>query len=611
MRHLGKIRFGFALVVCAFLTAQAASAQVSVEGVQFQNLFGNIGFGYDGQTGLNEPSSHDFGVTGNLNTSGFYYNPSFLAFQANTFYSRADSSEEAATLSDSKGVNLGSAIFGGTTFPGFASFGANWGASSSYGLPGLTGLNATSNNRNFSVSWMFRDLPVKNLSVYFADNMNDTTIPGVGFSSDSSSKGFGIATGGYKFAGFSLAGGYQYSLSDVTSNVSGADGGSVSSHGSSDVFHVMSSRSLPGHGEVTLAAYRIMTEGSSEGDKGNSDSDEFDASISSHVWRIPLAGSISYNDNVYGSVLQQLNASGQLVDQSYSGPKIAELNMSLYSSYVLPHRIFLTGYATREEEFVMGQSASALAFGGNVSYAFGKFIKGLTVTVGMHDVADRAGNEGAGVIANANYRRNLGAWVVQANAGYNQSIQTMLALNTESSGGASVEVRRNLGDKASFGANAGYGRSLFSNTNGQFTEEKNAGMNLSWMRQTLSAFYSEAGGNAIITSQGLVASTTPGLTGSQVVPYSGKSYTAGYANTLIKNLNLHFAWSKFVSTGSGAGLFSNVSAEGYNGGLMYVYHKTNFIANFAHNQQGASVTNSLPSNVTVFYVGLSRWFNFF
>lgn len=611
MRLFGKSRFRFGLVVCVFLLTQAAIAQVELGGVQFHTLNGNLGFGYGGQSGENELSNHGTGLNGNLNTNGFYYNPGFLSFQAGTYYARAESSAESTNLSDSKGYNLGAAIFGGTTFPGYASFGQNWGQNSVYGLPGLSGLNSTSNNRDFGISWMFRDLPVKNLSVYFADDANQTDIPGVGFNSEGTSKGFGVSTGGYNIAGFSLGAGYQHSLGDVTSNIAGPEGESFTSHGSSDLFHVLTSRTLPRHSHFTLSVYRMMTRSSSEGEKANTDSDEFDSSILSHVWRLPLSATVSYNDNVYGTVLQQLNTSGQLVNVSFSGPKIGELNMNLSSSYTLPHRIFVTGYVSHQEEFVAGRSVSATAYGGNASYGFGKFIKGLTVTAGVHDIATQAGNEGMGLVGAANYRRNLGAWILQANGNYSQGVQTILATSTESQGAAFASVRRTLENKISFGANAGIGRSLFSNTHGQSTETKNAGFNLGWMKQSLSAYYAESSGEAIITSQGLVAVTAPGLSSNQVVPYSGKSYNAGYANTLIKNLNVSFAWSRFMSEGTGTGLFSNVSAETYSGGAVYTYRKLNILANFAHSQQGASVTTALPSNITVFYFGISRWFNFF
>src|SRR5208283_1047719 len=144
-----------------------------------------------------------------------------------------------------------------------------------FGVGGLgAGLNSTSNNRDFAVSWLFRNLPVKNLSVYFSDNVNNVAIPGLGLTTDSSSKGFGASSSGYRVAGFLIGAGYQHSMGDVNSNISGTDGETITGSGSSDVFHVLSSRTLPGQTTLTLSAYRIMTRSSSQGDNSSSDSDE-------------------------------------------------------------------------------------------------------------------------------------------------------------------------------------------------------------------------------------------------------------------------------------------------------------------------------------------------
>ena len=612
MRFWGINRFSFLLLLSVLLAAQGAVAQVEIGGAQLQNLNGNLGTGYGGQMTEGEQSTHDMGFNGNLSSNGYYYSPNFLAFQANTFYSRADSNAEAATFANSEGYNLGASIFGGSQFPGYVSFGQNWGENGNYGLSTLgTGLNSTSNNTNFAVSWLFRNLPVKNLSVYFADSLNNVAIPGLGVTTDVGTKGFGVSTSGYNILGFLVGMGFQRSTTDATSNLSGTEGGTFTSSGSSNVFHVMASRTLPWDSKFNVSFYRIMTDSSGEGDTSNSDMNEVDASISSHVWRLPLSGTISYNDNVYASVLQQLNSSGQLTDLTVNSPKIGELNMSLSSSYTLPHRIFVTGFVTHQEEFIAGASVGATSAGGTVSYGFGKFLKGLTLTVGMHDTASQEGNTGAGLVGAATYLRNVGAWRLAANAYYNQGIQTLLATSTESSAGGNVSLRRNLGERVTFGVNAGAGRSIFSSVAGQSMETKTAGVFLGWMRQTLSASYAESSGTAIVTNLGLVPVSVPGLVGSQIVPFSGKSYNAGYANSLIKHMNLSLSWGKFNSTGSGAGLFSNVSSQLYSGSLIYTYRKLNFTANCAESKQGASVSSALPSNIKVYYFGVSRWFSFF
>src|SRR5208337_4276423 len=118
-------------------------------------------------------------------------------------------------------------------------------------------------------------------------------------------------------------------------------------------------------------------------------------------------------------------------------------------------------------------------------------------------------------------------------------------------------------------------------------------VNLGWMRQTLSVFYADSSGTSLLTSQGPVGVPVPGLVSSGIMPYSGKSYSAGYANSLIRHMIMTLIWSKFESTGTSTWLFSNVSSQTFSGSMTYTYRKINFVSSFTRAKQGASVTTAL------------------
>ena len=130
--------------------------------VQFGNLqmraSGNAETGYDGQNieGTGAGSSHDIGVGGNGTLNGFYYNPTFLSFQASPYYNRAQSSADSTNITNSRGYTLNSQIFGGSSMPGSISFNQGWGNNGVYGLPGLSGLTTSNDARNFAIGWLFR-----------------------------------------------------------------------------------------------------------------------------------------------------------------------------------------------------------------------------------------------------------------------------------------------------------------------------------------------------------------------------------------------------------------------------------------------------------------------
>jgi len=612
---LTRIALG-ALGLSILLGGSSAIAQINVEGLTLQGANGTLNAGYDGAIASGQDSSHDLGIGGDAGISGYYYNPKFLSFHATSEYDRAQSNAGSTSLGTSKGFSFGSQIFGGSADPGAISYGQNWGQTGTYGLPVLAGLNSTSSNRDFGISWMINSLPlVKNLTVFYANDESNTTIPGLGVSSNVHAQVFGVGSSGYRVGGFSLGGGYEH-VNDVSSANLLDTNSEVSSTGSLDTFHLVSARALPRGGSILMSAYRTQSDSKSVGESGNTATDEFDTSISSRIWRVPLSGSVSYNDNVYGDVLQELNAAGETVQVSTTSPRTGILNMSISSSHAFPYSIFVTGYANREEVYLGGVSEGATSFGANVAYGFGRRLKGLTILFGMHDAASQVGNGGGGLFATVNYLRNFGAWRTMSSFSYNQNVQTLQGLYTSSSMSGFTSLRHELYHGLSFGASAAFTSTVFS-VDGYDSRSENATTNLSWLKQTVTATYAQSSGSGIVTSTGVVAITTPGLVSNAEVPFSGRGYGAGYSNSMVPHMGVSVGWSSFLSgnsstsTSGAESVLSNVSSQSYTGSLTYNLRKLTFLANALYEHQGANNAVGQPSRTLIYYFGVSRCFKFF
>ena len=191
-------------------------------------------------------------------------------------------------------------------------------------------------------------------------------------------------------------------------------------------------RALPGAGNFQASAYRTVSTDTSEGSNSHNTSDDINTSVTEHVWRLPITTTVDYNDNVYASLLQQLNGSGQTVLVTDNSPTTRILLTTVGTSYRFPYAIFVSGFVTRQEEYQLGQSFGATQVGGNVTYNFGRWFKGLSVMVGANDSASQNGNQGAGMVATATYLHRFGKWETTSNVSYNQNVQTMLALYTQS-----------------------------------------------------------------------------------------------------------------------------------------------------------------------------------
>ena len=601
------------ILLAFILGALPVLAQLQIDGLHL-NANGDVAFGYDGQYGDLTSSSHDYGIGGNGNVNGYYYNPNFLSFQANPYYDRGQGNAETTSISDSRGYTLSSVIFGGSKDPGYVSFSQGWDQDSLYGLPGLPGLITTGDSRNFGAGWTFRDLPfIPYMGLSYSDSQTDTSLLGSGLSTSSNTKGFGASIGGYNLAGFPLGLTYQHMHNTSESNLYSSDGASDISENTTNTFLFATGHSLPHHSVFRVSAFRAYMDSNSPGagESSHSVDDDISASITSHVWRLPLSGSVDYNDNVYGEILQELNSSGQMVPITTNEPTVRSLLMNVSTSYSFPHSIFATVFGSRQEEWILGTSFSATQFGATVNYHFGRRFKGLTFTVGANDGASQAGNYGAALISNVTYLRNFGNWETSSSVSYSQNVQTMLAMYTQSQLSYTASVRRHLQNGLSLNIGGGGGRSVFVQQAGNSSHSETVNASVNWLRQTANTSYSQSSGTAIATSQGLVLVTTPGLVPNLQQVFSGQSFVVGYGNSLIRHLAFNSGWSKFTSNGSGQGVFSHSSSTEFIASLQYTYRKLSYYSRVVKYSQGLNSQGIPPSTGINYSFGVSRWFNFF
>ena len=202
---------------------------------------------------------------------------------------------------------------------------------------------------------------------------------------------------------------------------------------------------------------------------------------------------------------------------------------------------------------VGGQDFGLTQVGFNVHYNFGRRLKGLVITLGATDAASGVGNSGAGLVGNASYSRNFGHWETSSYVSYNQSVQTLLAMYTQSSFSYNAQLRRHLANGMNLVLGGGGGHSVFVQQagSGSSSEGFNAGM--SWLRQTLNANYQQSSGVSIVSTQGLVPVTTPGLLPNFQQNFSGRSYGAGWSSNLRRDLTMSLAWTKSLSNMTGTG----------------------------------------------------------
>lgn len=597
------------------LLALPAAAQVEVEGVKM-GMSGDLNAGYSGDISNPGGSSHGLGIGGDGDLQGSFYNPNFLSFSVHPYYNRAQANAESASIFDTGGYNGNVSLFSGSNFPGSISFNQAWDSTGLFGIPGEAGLTTKDSTRSFGIGWNELVPGYPSLGVSYSRSSASSSVLGSDAQNDVATNAFGIHSG-YRLRGWNLGGGFVHQTSDTNSTGLLGSGEGEETNTSTNTFSVSAGHNLPLSGGFGLnfsrtgynSSYSGETSGSSNGTTDNAS-----GNASVKLWRLPVTATASYSDNLYGSFEEQiLNNGGTLLFNNLS-PTSRSLLVNVSTGYrVLPH-VFVNGYVNRQELWLGDTAYGLTQLGINANANFGKRLKGLTVMVGMNDSANKQGNIGAGLVANANYTRDIGHWEFGANYNYNQNVQTMLAIYQTSSMNYNgrLQYRRSRG--FSWSISGGGGRTAFEQTAGNGSHSESVSGSVAWHRSVLAGNYSQSYGTSVLTPTGLVVVPVPIISNGLVV-FNGKSHGFSFSTVPVRNLTLSLSYNKANSDtlgmGSANSLASSNETELYTGYLTYRLRKLNFNASVIQFRQNISAAGTTPSTVTSYFFGISRWFKAF
>ena len=329
--------------------------------------------------------------------------------------------------------------------------------------------------------------------------------------------------------------------------------------------------------------------------------------------KAPVTVTTIYTDNLLGGIEEQLISNGQIPLVSLNSPESHSLSVEA-SSYVnvLP-RLMVGGYAERTEQFFEGENFGLTQAGLTVNYSFLKALKGLTVYAGVNDVATQQGNTRIGFIGNVTYNRYVGKWQLSGFFLYNQYTQTVLATYTTSMLNYGGSVKRQITPDLMWANMANLVKSGFNQVSGDSSHAESFTTMLGWKKASLSGYYNQSNGTAILTSSGLVNTTVP----SQVLPpgaatlYNGKNYGVTVNTYFTRHLHISGAWSKAMANTTGPVLLTNSGNTNYYGYALYDFRKVIFQAGVTKFTQSISNSGTLPTMLTSFSFGIQRWFKGF
>jgi hypothetical protein len=604
---------GSILLLCLLLSLPAA-AQLKV-GETSSNLNGTISTGYSGDYGNLINSDHSLSFGGSGTFSGFYYNPNFLTYSVSPFMNQSRDNSSYQSISNASGVNFTSSIFGGSHFPGSVSYSKAYNSEGNFAIPGIANYTTHGNSDTFGINWAetLPDLP--SLSANFQTGSNQYSIYGANANGSTDSHSFGLRSS-YLLKGFNLGAYFTDggSHSEIPQVLEGSTQSETST--SSNLGYGFSvGHPLPLHGGFSSAFNSSYVDSNYLDYSYHGTIDTYTATASFQpTQKFHYSVSTNYSDNLTGSLYQAITSTGGIAippEQGQSSHAFDLLGSASYS--ILPNLQGLTT-ADRRQQFFLGQNYSADSYGGGLTYwrlLFGGSLNSAFMMTA--NTSSASSGTALGFSGTVNYNKRFNGWAAGGYFSYSQNVETLLITYMSSMYSYGGTIRKAFG---MFGWNAGASVSKTGLTTrggiASDSESFNTGFNYSkWI--SITGSYSKSNGSGIESAAGLTVTPTPEpvLGTNDLILFGGDSYSFGLSSNPKRRLTLSASFAKAVTNSNLAGILSNSNTKQLNTFFQYQFRKMYVTGGYSNLVQGFNLAGRPPENVAAFFIGVSRWFNFF
>jgi hypothetical protein len=596
--------------------AQLAQAQLGVGENTKLNAGALFTFGYAGAYGDEIPSNHglDFGVDGKL--SGSYYNPNFLSFTAHPYYNQSRADSDFQSITGASGVDATANFFTGSNFPGSVSYRYDANSTGTFGLIGQPNFTTYGRSQGFGINWsaLLPDLPT--LSVGYSQGSGHSTIYGTDQENNSSTRLFNVHSN-YQISGFRLNAYFDHnSLNSKFPEFLAGQGEAVQESSGHD-FGFGVQHSLPEHGSFSVNYNRssassdyLANEGQNESTSTTSnytDSNETANAVFHPTQKLSWNVTQNYTDNLTGYLVQNLGSNG-------AAPLGLNLGSGSYSStvgggatYLFTNFLSASALATYYNQHYFGQSYSGEYLSGTVNYGKRLFDM-FTFSASVIDSSNGQGDNALGFMGNVNFFHRIGGWQTSGQFSYAQNVQTLLITYTTSYYNYSANLHRRLPGGMQWTAAFNGNHSGLTNHPGSSAHSEAYSTSWSMRRLAINGIYTQSSGISLLGAGGLISPTPmPGLT--DFILFSGSSYGGGFSVTPLRRLVVSGSFSRAISD-TIAATTSHNNTEIFNAQMQYHLRRIGLQAGYTRFTQGISAIGA-PANTTSYFVGMTRWFDFF
>jgi len=603
------------LVMAQFAYSQNQATGLALGENTRMNAGGQLSFGYAGDYGDAIPSDHglNFGFNGNVN--GSYYSPTFLSFTANPYYNQSRTDSESQSITGASGVTATANFFTGSHFPGSFNYHYDHNSTGSFGLAGEPNFTTIGSSQGFGISWGAMVTGWPTLAVGYSQGSGEGNLYGTSEQTNSSTRQFN-ANSTYFIRGFHLLGSYMHTGYDTEFPDFLTNGGESQETASANSFAFGAQHNLPLHGSLALSFSRNSSDSEFQVPAGQvgSTSNSFTTNMESAnakfhpMTRLNFNFSQGYTSDLTGYVAQQAGGNGGVVPNGLNlGPGSHSFTVGGGAGYLIARDLTGSVQATYYDQAYLGQNYSGEYVSGTVNYnrrVFNMF----TFSASVVDSSTGQGENALGFAGMVNFFKRFDGWVTTGQFAYAQNVQTVLVTYQTSYYLYNANVHKRIRTHINWAAGINGSHSGLTNEPDSSSHSLGFTTSLSTGWASASAFYSQGGGIALLGAGGLIQTQPiPGLT--TFLTTTGSNYGGSLSVTPIRRLSIAGAFSRAISE-TIASTTSYNNTEVLSGQLQYSLRQIGLQAGYLHFTQGISAIGT-PANTTSFYVGMTRWFNFF
>jgi hypothetical protein len=574
-------------------------------------LSGDVSVGYTADFGNEVSSDHSWTLGGDANLNGSFYKPSFLSYNASLYLNRSQANSGFQSISDASGVNLAASLFGGSKFPGSISYSKAYNSEGNFAVPGLSNYVTRGNSDALGINWSENLPDAPSFSAGFVMGSNQYSIYGTSEHGESKFHSLNFHSG-YSYAGFGMGAYYTTGGGDslVPQLTTGEAAEQTHTGDSGYGFNV--SHRLPWQGSLSSSLNRSEYSANYLGFRSSGAIDLFNTAAYMHpTAKLSLSANVDYSDNLSGQLYEAIVGAGGTIPGSNTNASSDSLDMMAAAGYTPGHNVQTSLYVERRSQSFEGQTYGDKTFGGSASYSHAFRNGFLSSSLNVNgNIADQTGQEIVGFATMENYSTRLLGWQVNGTFNYSQNAQTLLVTYMNSIYSFSGNARRRWGKVILNGGAAG-SRTGLTAQSGTISDNQDyhAGFGYAGLLAA-SGSYFRSNGQALETGGGLVPIPVP-VPSNLISLYGGHGYSLSLSGSPFKRISIAAAYSNSDSNTSSNGATSANLSNQFNAYTQTQFRKLYFNSGYTRLYQSFSGSGAKPEIVSSFYVGISRWFNFF